>query len=817
MLKKLLYVLLFLFIYSKIATAQNPFLGSNLSAINVDAFTNDQVVKALQEIQKSGYGLSQVQQLAKQKGLPDEQWAKFIERINALSDSSNTVKKGVKSQVLKTDTIDNEERTLAADAENDKQVATSNSVVIGTELFKNKNLTFEPNLKIPTPKNYTLGPDDELVIDIYGEAENSYSLKVSVDGFIRIPLFGPIYVSGLTIEGAKKRITEKLRQGYSSLGGATQVQVTLGQIRSIKLTVIGEATLSGTYTLPSLATLFNALYVSGGPNINGSFRAIELIRNNKVIQKVDLYRFLLYGDQKADIRLEDQDIIRIPTYTTRVTIQGEVKRPGVYEMLPNDKLKDVIAYAGGFSDAAYTAQIKIMRLTTKDQKIINVDNTAIANYAVLNADQITVYRMLDRFENRITINGCVFRPGEYALDAASSTVKQLIQKADGLKEDAFLSRAIIYRVKNDLSKELLSFDLGKLLSGDIDDIPLKKEDILTIYSKFNLQESSSISIYGEVIKPGTYDFVDNMSVEDLIQLAGGLRNGASLEKIQIGRRVDNADPNDENRTITKVFEIDINRNLEFKSGSGRFILEPFDQITIRKSPNYKPQESVTISGEVLYPGQYFIESKTTRISDLIKKSGDLTVDAYAKGAIFIRSSKLGETELKIRKEQLEAIQKIDTNIKQTNTLDKTKDFVTIDLNYILKHPGSSKDVIVQDGDLINIPRYSNVIKTRGELVYQQSIAFNKGKTARYYMRISGGFGLEAYKRKTYVAYQNGEVRTTSYYLLWKSYPKVEPGSEIVVPSKKEKFKEREKTSPVIVAAIITSFSTTALIIANLIK
>lgn len=810
MLKKALFLFIIILSCSCAINAQNPFSGTDLKTINVDAYSDQQISQALEEIKKEGFTLPQVEQIAKQKGLPNSEWQKFLAR-------AQTLKKGTKDNIgavpIKVvDTVLTKDRTIANPTEDSKQMITSNSVVVGAELFKNKNLTFEPNLRIPTPKTYTLGPDDELIIDIYGDAESSYTLKVSADGYIRIPLLGPVSVSGLTIEQAKRRITDRLRQGYSSLGGATQVQVTLGQIRSIKITIIGESTLSGTYTLPSLATLFNALYVSGGPSENGSFRNIELLRNNKLIQKVDLYKFLLYGDQKGDVRLEDQDVIRIPTYSSRVKVDGFVKRPGVYEMLAGDKLRDVIAYAGGFSDKAYTDQVKVVHITNKDQQIIDVPSSDYSKFIVSNADQITVSSLLNRFGNRVQIQGAIFRPGPYSLDGIR-TMKQLIERADGLKEDAFLPRAILYRKKEDLTKQIVSFDLGKLVSGEAKDISLQKEDSVIIYSKFQLKESYTISIQGQVSNPGKFEYFEGISVEDVIQLAGGLKEDASVDKVEIARRVSDSDPNDQNRVLSKVYELNIGRNLDLRSDLSEFSLQPFDEITVRTSPNYKTQQFVSINGEVQYVGRYVIDNKSIRVSDVLKRAGGLTVDAYSKGAILLRKTSVNSIESKIRAEQLQAIQKLDTNVNTNLSLTNDREFITIDLDYILKHPGSTKDIILEDEDLLNIPRCSNVIKTKGEVVYPQAIAFVEGKSAKRYIRQSGGFGDAAFKRRTYVAYQNGRVKGTRSFVLWRSFPKVYAGSVIFVPKRLEETGKKITPAELTAIAAIVSSITTSLFIA----
>ncbi|WP_432713605.1 SLBB domain-containing protein, partial [Pedobacter sp.] len=497
-------------------------------------------------------------------------------------------------------------------------------------LFKNSNITFEPNLRMATPKSYVIGPDDELLIDLSGDNEASYKLKVSPEGIIRIQYVGNISVGGLTIEQATSKIRSNLSGTYPSLrSGRTQVAINLGNIRSIKITMVGEVEKPGSYTLSSLSTVFNALNASGGPNLNGSFRKIQVIRNNRIVSTIDVYDFLLNGIQKNNIRLQDQDVINVPVYQSRVEMSGEVKRPALFEVLSTESLEDVLRFAGGFSNQAYTAKIKVLQNTNKERKISDVEAEQFATYGPLNGDKYIVETILDRFENRVEINGAVFRPGPFELEKGL-TLKGLINKAEGLTEDAFLNRGYINRLNANNTLALISFDVAKVMAGTENDIVLQREDKVTISSLFDLRDEYKVSIQGEVRQPGTFGYADNMSLEDVIQMAGGLNEGATPNRIEVSRRIKNSDATSASARTAEVFTVNIDQSLRIVDQN--FKLMPFDVISIRSSEGYQVQKQVKLEGEVLYPGTYTITQKNERISDLITRAGGLTPLAYVEGA-----------------------------------------------------------------------------------------------------------------------------------------------------------------------------------------
>jgi protein involved in polysaccharide export with SLBB domain len=662
------HLLLFSLIFSLTLLSNNlqaqSFNQQNFSNVRVDDLTDDQIRQIIKQIQSSGLPESQLEQIAASKGMQPGEVAKLRARVNAVNAKGSA--KGTTDAVVKgkdgssSRSFEGEVSNIAnsdqkkTETEADAALQSLKSKIFGKELFANASTTFEPNLKLATPINYIVGTSDQLLIDIYGYSEVSYNLTVSPEGTINVPYAGIVQVGGLTIEAATARIRSKLSPIYSGLkSGNTKLSVTLGNIRSIKVILNGEVMKPGTYTLPSLATAFTALYSSGGPTDNGSFRNIEIIRNGKKIATLDVYDFILNGDLKGNIGLRDQDIINIPTYQKRVEIVGEVKRPAIFEMKPNEDLSKLLEFAGGFTENAYKARIKVLKNTDTERKIEDVTANEFATYLPKSGDKYFVNEILDRFKNRVTIEGAVFRPGQYELDS-TSTVKSLIKKAEGLKEDAFKNRAYITRLTNDLNTELISFDVAKVLNGQVADIPLKREDVISISSIFDLKEVYTVKIFGEVARPDNYPFSENMSLQELILKAGGFKEAASFQRIEISRRIKNSDVTSRSAKTAEVFQMNVDKNLGIESA--KFILQPFDIITVRSSPSYEIQKQVKIDGEVLYPGYYTMSKKDERLSDLIKRAGGLTALAYLDGASLKRAG-IFATQLDKEKERLKIIKR----------------------------------------------------------------------------------------------------------------------------------------------------------------
>jgi len=784
-----LTLLIFLSLISLSTFAQKP---------KIDDLTDDQIKEFLQKAQSSGLNESQIEKTALLQGYSPADVAKMRDRLNKLTkDNAKKNTNEVQNGTRETTAVQAENGKVGNKAGknkgNDKDIVISEDSlatnvvkpkVFGMSMFIAGGLSFEPDLRIATPKNYQLGPDDELNIDIFGNALDNYKLKVNTEGTIRILNLSPIYVNGLSIEVASERIVGRLRQLYQGInmpGSGVSAQITLGNIRSIKVTITGEVTKPGTYTVSSLATVFNALYAAGGPSENGSFRNIRVVRDNKVVKVLDLYDFLLRADQKDNIRLQDQDVIRIAEYETRVEVTGEVKRPMIFEVEKTETLKDVLRFAGGFTDKAYTYTIGLKRNTARELKLINISQDEVATFIPRRGDKYTVGKILERFENRVTIIGSVFRDGDFAIEQGMNTVKELIQKAEGLKEDAFMNRATISRKKEDNDITIIAFDLGKLMRGEIADIPLKREDVITIRNIKSLREKRIITIDGEVNKGGKFDYVEGLTVADLIVLANGFTDGASNSKIELSRRVkdDELILGIEQNVRIETFEID--KDLKIRTEDARIILQPFDKIYVRKSPNYVIQKSVYIGGEVKFPGAYTIKDNFQRITDLIKLAGGLKQGAFPKGASFSR--------------------------------DSTK--LAIDLPVILKTPTISENVLLLDGDYLFIPRELQTVKLTGELLNPTSVAYRPDLSLKNYIAQGGGLTDKASKRRIFVRYANGFSDQIKTFLFFKSYPKVEQGCEIIIPAMREDSSNKLSTGERI--AILGAVSSFSLIVINILN
>ncbi|HJP62399.1 MAG TPA: SLBB domain-containing protein, partial [Mucilaginibacter sp.] len=662
--------------------------------------------------------------------------------------------------------------------------------IFGADLFKNRNLTFEPSLKLATPLNYILGPDDQLSINIYGNSVANWKLNVSSEGNINIPGVGLLNVSGKTIEQATTAIKSRLAANNYAIGRGTSVQIGLGNIRSIKVIMVGEVNKPGTYTLPSLATAFNALYAAGGPNDNGTYRQIEIIRNNKIVRTLDIYDFLLKGEQNDNIRLQDQDIVRVPTYRLRVEMAGEVKNPALFEVKPGETLADVITFAGGFSDQAYTALIKVSQISDQQRRLTDVSENDFKNYIPLRGDKFVVERILNRYENRITITGAVFRPGQYELQKGL-TISQLIQKAGGLKEDAFTARGGITRLKPDNTTEQVSFDVKGVLNKSEPDVTLQREDMVNISSIFDLRGKYRISIKGEVRKPGEFAYADSMSVADLIIKAGGFTEGASSKRIEISRRIFDSDPKVKNSKVAQVYSVNVDANL--KTGGGNFTLRPFDIVSVYSLPGFEVQKTVKVEGEVVYPGYYTIQKKDEKISDIVARAGGLTASADVEGSSLKRDNAaiLGVDKTKIdtiilnkeRSARLKHLQRAYKDSTNNDTTQYRNNYVGIDLKKILDKPGTNDDLILENGDVLRVPKQQQVVRVNGEVLYPSAVVYSLGKSFREYVLNAGGFSPDGLKSGAYVVYPNGTVVGTRKFLFFNNHPKVKPGSEIYVPKK----------------------------------
>ncbi len=664
--------------------------------------------------------------------------------------------------------------------------------LFGYELFNDPNLreTFQPNLRIATPRNYIIGPDDQLNINVYGYSEQEYRQTVSPEGNIYFNGgIGPVYVAGLSVEAAKARIISRLSKIYVGLKNSTYgpqntyLEVTLGNIRSIRVSVLGEAVRPGTYTLSSLSTAFNAIYQAGGPNELGSFRNVSVIRGNRVIANIDLYDYILSGTRANDVRLQDNDNIRFNTYQTRVEITGPVKRNNIFELNKGETLDKLLYFAGGFAATAYKNRIKITRLTDRERKAIDVTAGEFKAFAMQDGDLVTVEAVLERFENQVTIQGAIFRPGVYSLDQ-SKTLKELLTAAEGVKGDAFTGRISILRTRPDMAIENLSFNLADVLNGVLPDVPLQREDVVNIPSKFEMAEQATVSIRGEVNYPASpTPYVANMTLEDLILKAGGLRESAAAAQVEVVRRKKDVDVTSATAATAEVIKFNVNRDLSITGTDSKFILQPFDEVIVRRSPNYLPQTYMSVEGEVLVPGRYAINRKDLKISDLVTLAGGLTPQAFVSGATLVRRVKLSPEE--IAQQQRSITELADDSRKSSVQTDAVvpdkEEAIGINLQRILDHPNSNEDMLVQEDDVLRIPKRLETVRLQGEVLLPTTVKYRSGQTFLDYISQAGGFTAKSQQKRAFVVYANGSVDRTRRFAFFNVYPRVEPGAEIVVP------------------------------------
>ncbi len=761
----------------------------NISSINVDDLSDQKLRKLLQDAQNSGLSDAELVRQAQNRGMSNTQIQKLQTRIQEIRSKDGGTTNSADSNVTIRRRLNYKPESIDTTL-NQKDIFSSlKPKIFGADIFTNKNLSFEPNLKLATPVNYIIGPDDQLNINVYGNSLVNWRLDVSPEGNINIPGIGIINVAGKTIENATAIIKSKLAANNYAIGRGTNVQVSLGNIRSIKVIMFGQLEKPGTYTLPSLATVFNALYAAGGPNETGSLRQIQIIRNNRVIRQLDVYDFLVKGDQKGNVNLQDQDIIRVPTYRTRVELEGQVKIPALFEVLPGESLQTILNYAGGFTDSAYTARIKVSQISDQQRKLTDVVEADYKNYIPLRGDKYFIQSIINRFENRITINGAVFRPGEYELQNGMNLL-QLIQTAAGLKEDAFTERGTITRLKADNSTEIIAFNVKDVLNKAVT-IKLQREDIVEISSIFDLRNKYQITINGSVRKPGVFAFAENMKVEDLILKAGGFAEGASPKRIEVARRVNNADPLSKISKVAEVFSVNVDSQLKLVNIN--FVLMPFDIVSIYSLPGYEKQRTVKVEGEVLYPGSYTIQTKNEKISDLLVRSGGLTASADVQGGSLKRNNtailgidKNRSDTASITQERTERLNRLKRAYKDstnTNEVQPRNNYVGIDLERILKLPGSKIDLLLEDGDVLRIPKQQQIVRVNGEVLYPSAVVYGKSKSFKAYIFNAGGFSPNAFKKGAYVVYPNGTVKGTRKILFFNNHPSIKPGSEIFVPVK----------------------------------
>lgn len=687
--------------------------------------------------------------------------------------------------------------------------------VFGRDIFNNKDLTFEPNMNIATPQNYILGPGDAVYIDIYGASQKTIESTVSPDGEVTIEGFGPVQVSGLTVAQANARLRSTLGARYSS----SKIKLTVGQTRSIMINVMGEVKNPGTYTLPAFATVFHALYMAGGTNDIGTMRNIKVYRNNRLVSVVDIYDYILNGKLTGNVRLADNDVISVGPYDCLVNITGKVKRPMYYEMKRNESVGTLLKYAGGFTGDAYKKSVRIVRKTGREYSVYNVDEFDMSAFHLADEDSVSVDSILPRFSNMVEVKGAVFRPGMYQVGGDINSVKTLIEHADGLREEAFTARAVMHRMKKDRTLEVVPVDVEGILDGTVPDIPIQNNDVLFIPTKQEMMEEQTITIHGEVQYPGIYRYADNETLEDFVLQAGGLKQTASTVKVDVSRRIVNPKALTTDSVIARTYTFALKDGFVI-DGTPGFKLMPFDEVHVRKSPGYYKQQNVVVEGEVMFSGTYTLSKKNQRLSDLIKSAGGVNDRGYVAGARLerkVNESERARMEAVLKKAKEEAEQMEIEAAKENKKIDlkdseKIKKFeipefysVGIELDKALANPGCDADIVLREGDKIIVPHYNGTVKINGAVMYPNTVGFQKGKKAKYYINQAGGFSEKAKKSQTYIVYMNGTIAKVS------KNAKPKPGCEIVVPEKEiNKMTIAEKmTIGTSVASIATMIATLA--------
>ena len=838
---------------------------------NVDNITDNQLEQFLKQAESKGMSEAQIEAAALANGYSAQDIATIRERINRLKTGTSEIKANTgeaKSGGAKIDNVTREQIGEVAErapvAVSDKQEVGKKAETFGSQLFNNKSLTFEPNLRLPTPKNYILGPDDELKIDITGYAYQHYDVKVSPEGTIKLENLSPLYINGNTVEQAKVKITERLKTLFAGLkNGTLSVDITLGNVRTIKVTLVGEVTNPGTYSVSSLATVFNALYLSGGPNRNGSFRDIQVFRNNVLIKRIDLYNFLLKGTLEDNINLNDQDVILVPLFGKKVEIDGELRRKGIFELQPEDNFQDLLSYAGGYTEQAYTATVNVNRNTNKERKLLTFDPQINTNFPTQNGDRFFIGTILDRFENKVEIRGAVFRPGEFALGDKIKTVKQLIQNAEGLREDAYLSRAILIREQDNLDPKYIPLDIEKIMSGELPDVELKRQDQLTIKSIVEIRQERKVKIIGAVNNPGVYPYAENMFLRDLILIAGGITDYSYLEKAILVREQKDLDPIYIQVELSKIMRGEI-ADIE---------LQKQDQLIIKSFTELKEDRKIEILGAVNKPGT-FQYAENMSIRDLILMANGFTEGATAKrievarhlyndesinqsveiisldltkdlsqtnknfklkpfDKVFVRNlpnyqvqqliqitgevNYPGSYVIENQTEHLSDIIQRAGGLRPEAYINGAKFYrnntlVFVDFNKALSNKKTTSNLLLESGDRIEIPKERQTITISGQVLSPTSVAYQPNFSFREYIAQAGGFADSAFVKKTYVRYANGSTNRTRGFAGIKAYPKVEQGMTIFVPTR-----NRVRMTPAERIAVSTGLISVSAVLLTLIR
>ena len=776
--------------------------------------SDSQVLEYVKEGIRQGKEQKQLASELARKGVTKEQAMRVKQlyeqqnNVNASNATGTDVNESRLREEMKENTSD-----MLEDHPSTQDLARSNQV-FGRNIFNTRNLTFEPSVNIATPLNYRLGPGDEVIIDIWGASQNTIRQQISPDGTINIQKIGPVNLNGLTISEANDYLKKTLNKIYNGLNNTSDptsdIRLTLGSIRTIQINVMGEVVQPGTYSLSSFATVFHALYRAGGVSDIGSLRNVQLVRNGKNIATIDVYQFIMKGHIQDDIRLQEGDVVIVPAYDVLVKIDGKVKRPMRFEMKKDENLSTLISYAGGFEADAYTRSLRVVRQNGQEYEVNTVKDLDYSVYKMRNGDVVTAEAILNRFTNKLEIRGAVYRPGIYQLNGKLNTVRELVNEAQGLTGDAFLNRAVLYRQREDLTTEVIPVDIKAIMDGTSQNIILAKNDILYIPSIHDLEDRGDVVIHGEVAKPDSYPYADNMTLEDLIIQAGGLREAASVVRVDVSRRIRNPHSTVDNDTIGRTYTFSLKEGFVV-DGTPGFVLQPYDEVYVRRSPGYQAQQNVVVEGEILFEGSYAMNSREERLSDLIRKAGGSTKNAYLRGAKLTRVATEGEKKrmgdvIRLMSRQLgEAMMdSLDIHVEDHFT-------VGIDLEKALANPGSTADIVLREGDVVFIPKSTNTVKINGAVMVPNTVSYIAGKNIDYYLNQAGGYSDNAKKSKKFIVYMNGQVTKVK----GSGKKQIEPGCEIIVPSRSKK-----RTNVGEILGYATSFSSLGMMIAsiaNLIK
>ena len=790
-----------------VSVAVTLLLMGSTTAMAQMGMTDAQVIQYVKDGLSQGKSQQQLMMELSAKGVTTEQALRLKQMYEngEISTESTQTKTVTDTSRMRESTEANKAEEApkqeSAPAEAPAKVNPLSEMVYGRNIFTNDKLSFEPDLNMATPQNYRLGPGDEIIIDIWGASEDIIRKEISPDGSINVPGLGVISLNGMNIADAKEYLKSELSKIYADEGN--QIQVTLGKTRSIKINVMGEVMVPGTYTLSAFASVFHALYSAGGVTDLGSLRNIKVARNGKTMAEVDVYEYIMQGKTSDDINLQEGDVVIVPTYDAIVKVEGKVKRPMKYEMKENETVSTLLKYAGFFAPNAYKNSVRVVRQEGREYSIATVERDNFGAFKLMDGDVVSADSIINRFSNKLEIKGAVYRPGIYEYCESINTVKKLLQQADGLLGDAFTNRAVLYRQRENLTSEVLPVDVKGILDGTAEDVELRKNDILFVPSIYDIKNIGNVYISGEVVKPGTYPYADNMTLEDIVITAGGLKDAASLVRVDISRRMKDNKGTHAIDTVGQNFSFGLKDGF-IVDGEPGFVLEPFDQVFVRRSPGYSEQKNVTVNGEVLYSGEYSLNYKNERLSSLISRAGGLTVFGYARGAKLTRVA--NDHEIKRMQNVIEMMRReLGESLANSLMLELDSVFtVGIDLEEALKNPGGSADIVLREGDVISVPEMTSTVKINGAVMMPNTVTYQKGKKVSYYLDQAGGYSQNAKKTKKFIIYMNGEVTKVK-----SRSKKVEPGCEIVVPNKVKQNRIGE------VIGYATSFASLATMIASL--